>query len=234
MFDLNERINEWRGGLSASGTFSEQDLNELESHLREEIHNLTDSKLSAEEAFLVATHRLGQAGSLTAEFAKINGLGILKTRLFWMVAGVLAYMLTMGFAAAASQACVFLAGIGGLKGYSSGFLSSALEILIIGAIVFLCYRLCWQRKGDSNLSRWAGSFRAKTILLAALVLLVIVLPMAQMFFRAGTARVMGVQQYGQMAIVLTCTNLALSLLLPVAMVVLLIMLRKARLDRVGV
>jgi hypothetical protein len=233
MFDLNERINEWRGSLSGSAVLSEQDLNELESHLREEIENLTDSKLSAEEAFLIATHRLGRAGSLTAEFAKINGLGILRTRLFWMIVGVLTYMLVMQFSAAASQACVFLGGIAGLKGYGSGVVSSASEILILGATLFLCYRLCRQRTGGSAFNRWANGFRARTILLAALAASLVVLATAQIFLRAGTARVMGAQQYGQMAIVSTCTNLALSILLPVAMMILLIMLRRSRLDRIG-
>ena len=64
MFDLNERINEWRRSLSQSAALNEQDLKELESHLREEIENLTDSELSAEEAFLIAAHRLGPEGRL--------------------------------------------------------------------------------------------------------------------------------------------------------------------------
>ena len=59
MFNLNEKIIKWRSNLAQSETLAVSDLDELENHLREEIEQLTTLKLSDEEAFLVASHRLG-------------------------------------------------------------------------------------------------------------------------------------------------------------------------------
>ena len=56
MFDINEQIIKWRSNLAQSETLAGSDIDELENHLREEIEDLTDLKLSSEEAFLIATH----------------------------------------------------------------------------------------------------------------------------------------------------------------------------------
>ena len=93
MLDLNEQINKWRGNLAQSQTLDSSDIDELESHLREEIENLIDLKLSDEEAFLIATHRLGSTESLAEEYEKINRGVKFRHRLFWIATGVLGYFL---------------------------------------------------------------------------------------------------------------------------------------------
>ena len=72
MFDVNEAIIRWREGLAQGEACGKSDLEELECHLREQIEELSRSGLSAEEAFWIAVHRIGETGSLTREFAKIN------------------------------------------------------------------------------------------------------------------------------------------------------------------
>ena len=91
MFDLNKAISSWRMNLSERQTCAKSDIDEMETHLREEIDSLTASKLSEQEAFLVATHRLGDTDSLAAEFAKVNTSILWRNRLFWMLAGLLSY-----------------------------------------------------------------------------------------------------------------------------------------------
>ena len=46
MFDINEQIKKWRCALAQSEAFSKSDVDELESHLREEIERLIALKLS--------------------------------------------------------------------------------------------------------------------------------------------------------------------------------------------
>ena len=73
MCDVEKRIEQWRGRLAASETLSSTEINELESHLREEITGLRKLELSEAEAFLVARDRLGDAAELEGEFAKVYG-----------------------------------------------------------------------------------------------------------------------------------------------------------------
>lgn len=72
MFDLEIQINSWRDHLRARGNFTEIDLSELESHLRDEIDDLISSGLSADEAFLISVKRLGNADAISNEYAKVN------------------------------------------------------------------------------------------------------------------------------------------------------------------
>jgi hypothetical protein len=70
MFDLKLEINRWRTAVAAEGPCREQDLVELESHLREEVEALVGTGLREREAFLVASTRLGHPAAIGAEFAK--------------------------------------------------------------------------------------------------------------------------------------------------------------------
>ena len=73
MFDLEARVREWTDALRSRGAFRDEDVVELESHLRDEIDALAKTGLSAEEAFLVAEHRVGRPEALAAEYAKVHG-----------------------------------------------------------------------------------------------------------------------------------------------------------------
>jgi hypothetical protein len=87
-FDLNGAIANWRQNLAAHETFDAQTLRELESHLREAIDELSAKGLPPEEAFWLATRRIGATESLATEFQKANPLSIWRTRVFWMLVGV--------------------------------------------------------------------------------------------------------------------------------------------------
>ena len=71
MFDLENRITEWKDHLRRKGPLNDRDLEELESHLREEIDSLSRSDLTEEESFLVALKRIGRADALSREYAKV-------------------------------------------------------------------------------------------------------------------------------------------------------------------
>jgi hypothetical protein len=93
-FDLSESIRNWRSTLEQSSTFRCEDLAELEAHLRDSIERLTAKDLSHEEAFLIATKRLGTVQRLNQEFAKVNRSHVWQERLLWMLLGVLLVQVT--------------------------------------------------------------------------------------------------------------------------------------------
>jgi hypothetical protein len=86
-FDLNAAIQGWRNELAKSGSFRADDLDELESHLRDSESSLRAQGLTVEEAFLIAARRTGAGDVLAAEFATINGSSVWLDRLLWMITG---------------------------------------------------------------------------------------------------------------------------------------------------
>jgi len=73
MFDLNEAMKEWREQMLAAGIKSPVPLEELESHLRDDLEQQMDSGKLTRQAFDSAVQRIGQPGALKNEFYKING-----------------------------------------------------------------------------------------------------------------------------------------------------------------
>ena len=71
-FDLNLAIQRWRENLAQAPTIRQESLDELESHLRESLMALQRSGLSPEEAFIIASRRMGPGVALEEEFVKVR------------------------------------------------------------------------------------------------------------------------------------------------------------------
>jgi len=72
MFNLDQAIAEWRGQMLAGGIKTPVPLDELESHLRDDVEQQVRSGLNAEQSFETAVRRIGEAHALKIEFAKRN------------------------------------------------------------------------------------------------------------------------------------------------------------------
>ena len=72
MRDFEERIAEWRRQMVAAGIKSPRILDELESHLRDDVDEQERAGISARQAFEIAFQRLGQAAVLECEFEKVG------------------------------------------------------------------------------------------------------------------------------------------------------------------
>ena len=70
MFNLDQAIADWRRQMLAAGIKTPVPLDELESHLREDLEQQMQSGKNATEAFAAAIQRIGQAHALQFEFAK--------------------------------------------------------------------------------------------------------------------------------------------------------------------
>jgi hypothetical protein len=73
MFKLEQSIAEWRRHMRATGIQSPEPLEELESHLREEVRLQVQSGTTEQTAFETAVARVGAANVLKAEFTKAAG-----------------------------------------------------------------------------------------------------------------------------------------------------------------
>lgn len=74
MKDLDVRIAQWREPLLRNGSFYADEVDELESHLRESVDGLVKTGLSEDEAFLVAARRLGSRKELKVAYVRSRPL----------------------------------------------------------------------------------------------------------------------------------------------------------------
>jgi hypothetical protein len=72
MFDIEKSIAEWRRQMLAAGIKTPVPLEELESHLRDEIERQTTSGRSEAEAFASAIQEIGPAPAVRNEFGKVE------------------------------------------------------------------------------------------------------------------------------------------------------------------
>jgi lysylphosphatidylglycerol synthetase-like protein (DUF2156 family) len=87
MFNLEQSIAEWRQQMLAAGIKTPVPLEELESHLREDVEQQMRSGFSEQEAFGSAIKKIGQPRLLKTEFQKADCIGtFMKT---YRILGVL-------------------------------------------------------------------------------------------------------------------------------------------------
>jgi hypothetical protein len=72
MFNLEQSIAEWRQQMLAAGIKTPVPLEELESHLREEMQERIQSGLNEQAAFDMTIRQIGRAEVLKTEFAKVR------------------------------------------------------------------------------------------------------------------------------------------------------------------
>lgn len=82
-FDLETAIADWREELAKSPDLTDDDLRELESHLRETIDTQSTVHPTDEAAFNAAVNQLGTPDRVCGEHAKVNSESRWKERLFW-------------------------------------------------------------------------------------------------------------------------------------------------------
>ncbi len=221
MFDVNQQIGQWRQSLGQSESVIPSDLDELESHLRDQIDHLAAAGLSQQEAFYIAQQRIGDALTLPMEFAKVNGSAIFRRRLQWMLAGVLAYLLILHLSQLAFFVGVLASSAAGFHGYVTGWIGqiakclTGLAGLAIGLIAMKSPRVLRRIGSDEN------GLILGLIAAVGIILLIV----ARLFISALTVRYAGADAYGKSAIVERVSTLSFSVLIPILMLWLLILLR---------
>ncbi|MBK1810007.1 hypothetical protein JHL18_05035 [Clostridium sp. YIM B02505] len=89
MFQLEKSLIDWKKKLSASNSLTSSDIEELESHLLDEIDALKKKTLTEEEAFYVACSRLGSVDLLTSEYSIVNSNFLWIKKFLWLLTGYL-------------------------------------------------------------------------------------------------------------------------------------------------
>jgi hypothetical protein len=125
MFDLEKAFARWRQDLAAAGIGGKEMLDELESHLREDVQEQVEKGASAAEAFARAVQRMGQPAALSREFQRAKGV---RKPPAWFLKIFVAAALYVGIIFATSLML------------RMGMISVA---LLIGQFVILAYLAAW-------------------------------------------------------------------------------------------
>jgi hypothetical protein len=241
-FDLNAAIERWRNNLRQSPSIRPENLNELETHLRDSVTAFRKAALSEEEAFLIAARRLGGATTLEPEFAKVNGREVWLSRLLWMLVGAQLWPLVSGWAGNIAGATV----IGCLRGLGYQFKSSDLSGLALPAALTLgtsllilggCVAACWwavRRKGGV-VARGAVSLLKLPLFVPVLLGLIpsILLGCLSVARHALLARRVPSETYGAIVNAMSLANVVFTPIVATALLVLTVVLARRQL-RLGV
>ncbi len=231
MFDLNRAVSNWRQELGQNDALDTCDLSEMESHLRDEIEDLAGGRLSPQEAFIIAAHRLGDTGQIAAEFAKVHGSRIGRRRFFWMLTGVLAFIFARTLSAAAAKACAVMAVFVGLRGYTVGVMESGVDVVVLLVLAGVTY--CLFGRGLFGI-RAASLFKKPffaALWVAGLALLVFLLRSACLLVPGFQIRLLSAQEYGRIMVAHNFGSLCWAVLGPIALGVLLIVINPVRRGR---
>lgn len=226
-FQLEPAISRWRAELNASGSIGNNDLAELDTHLRESYEELRTQALADDEAFLIARRRLGGA-EVVEELAKVDTGALWAGRAWWMILGVLLSQIFW----TGSRVVMVLAQTGiALSTQNFGWGGTAVAVgqgfvalLTIGLFAFLVVRLVRGKWHLENPKRFA--FLVHPAVLAFLVCLQAAL---QTMTTILSVRVMGLVAYGNLTQVQQYVQMPMAIMTPVILAMALTMAqRRAR------
>jgi hypothetical protein len=221
MSDVEKWIEQWRTHLTGSELLAGSDIDEMESHLREEIEHLKTSGLDEEEAFLIARRRLGDTAVLEEEFAKVSTHRLLTNRLWWMIAGVLAYSVAAHFAGVIAQVSVAIAQATSLSPQVLGFIALAVQVSMFSAVGALVLWLCVRYSRPGVRPHIRLSRRLRLVFLLGLLVETMAVFIIGWFAVPYTVSAMTLQNYTQVVMVRSVGNLAWTLVGPVLLAALL-------------
>ena len=90
-FNLQEQIDNWVSKIKTYPSITETDSEELKSHLLDSFDQLKDTGLNDEEAFWVASRRIGTTFDWEEDYSQVNNNVIQMRRSVLILAGVLVY-----------------------------------------------------------------------------------------------------------------------------------------------
>lgn len=203
---LNEWVATWRASLDCRGELTSDQLDELESHLRDGVERTRQLGLSDRDAFLLAAARVGTPDAIRAEYGKAHPENIWVTRTFWMVVGFLSFQAAGTLVGTLSQAAV-----AATARYFDWY-----YLLVISSLVSVAAWAAGLYYYDSRLGSLA---RPRSLSLAVVIAILVSIPLLSVLVDAGIAMwmVRNVDRYGAAMIAVRGQSLLLSVAVPIGL-----------------
>ncbi|MHC4552432.1 MAG: permease prefix domain 1-containing protein [Planctomycetota bacterium] len=226
MFQLDTAITNWRNTLLANQNITDSDVDELESHLRDEVDSLMLSGLSDEEAFMISAHRIGDQQAVGAEFAKVNPSLAWRRRAFWMFFGILISMVVGGIASVCSKGSAALLTWLNVNAYGSGITG---VVIHIGVFVVLLFGVIF---GLGLFTKGIKSKLSMSMVLVCCIIAIFILKAASFAINILVMQVFGMETFGQLTLGSRYGVFAWAVLWPLIVVTMLFVLWSSRPQRV--
>jgi len=142
-FIIQEQIDLWVTIIKSEPSITEIDSEELKSHLLDSIDQLKDAGLNEEEAFWVASRRIGTTSDWVEDYCLVNNQVIQLRRSVLILAGVLIYFCLFFFIESTSRLLfiIFLnkdiSGYLAIKWVSWYLIGSHLAFILLVANIYL-------------------------------------------------------------------------------------------------
>lgn len=177
-FELNSAIEHWRESLKQSPAFQRENLDELEAHLRDSVATWQQRGLEVDEAFLIATRRIGSGVALRTEFGKVNSREIWLNRALWMLVGIQVFefmhsLVSMGMGTTLFRLARSFGNDQATPVYI-GLRIGLVHLLITVMVVTLGWRLCV--RNGIRISTWMRKVPNSSTRLIATALILMLLP----------------------------------------------------------
>lgn len=231
MFQLEHEIQEWTKSFGRMEAMRSSDTEEMESHLRDSIAGLTTKGLSDEEAFLIATHRVGDPSRVGREFAKVNGRHVWRHRMFWMLAGFLFFEVCgLTITAIAELSQVFAALAGG-NGTAIGCAYVVITLLCWLGLAIWLHRLSTDRNDGNFITRVVGHAKARVIGIGVVVI-VVISQLVKFGSLLAVVRMTSISEIGREAMILNGASKLFAVLIPLAFLFVMLTIRKRMRDTI--
>ena len=169
-FNIERALDRWRKTLEPSPSLRERDIQEIEAHLRDSIQVLEIKGLGTEEAFLVASRRVGSSRELEQEFGKANPRRLWLDRGLWLLLGLLVFEWINACGGTVERHIANTLLADGASVHRAGFLSELAAMFIQVGLVLWSWR--WITRRRAPCGRWLSDcLRRPWLVVLALVAL---------------------------------------------------------------
>lgn len=138
-FNLKENIKIWKSELSQSSNMTLDNINELESHLHDEIDQLLKLGLNTEESLLIAKNRIGNTKRLTTEFSKVNKGVLFRNKIIPYLKGILLFVTYITILNLLTNLSLIIANSVGVNSENLNYFSIGILIFSSFALSILAY-----------------------------------------------------------------------------------------------
>jgi len=150
-FNLKHSIDVWKTELSQNSNMTRDNINELESHLQDEIQELVKLGLSNAESLLIAKNRIGNIKNLTTEYSKVNNEVYFKNTITPYLKGILFFLTYISIAELLTHSSILIAYKIGLN---EGYLNLiTIELLILLTCILLIFFYKKYKHGNFNMRK---------------------------------------------------------------------------------
>jgi len=150
-FNLKHSIGVWKSELSQNSTMTRDNIDELESHLQDEIHELLKLGLSNAESLLIAKNRIGNIEKLTTEYGKVNNEVYFRNTITPYVKGILFFLTYISIAELLPNLSILIAKKIGIH---EGYLHLvSIELLILLTFILLVFFYKKYKNGNFNMRK---------------------------------------------------------------------------------